>query len=123
MKRIFGIWTFLFMVLFFNGCVARSIFSSDALKNINSYADVKKEIHIGMSMDEVKTKWGEPAKRSTINSKTTWIYYELKSSKQDVKGILVQAITGGGSMDRKIVSISFNEQNIIENMNYSEYTR
>lgn len=86
--------------LMVNGCT--SLGSNAALKHVSSYSDARAQIRNGMSMDQVRKKWGSPATENTYNGQTTWNYAE------------------GGIRRAKVVSIVFNSRGRVKNVRYHE---
>ena len=104
-----------------NGCT--SLFSSECLKNVNSYSDARRAIKNGMTMSQVEKKWGRPNSKSSYNGRATWTYSEAKSSEQTFKNALYQGMTGRSSMDVKVVQIVFNSRNRVQKVRYIEQTQ
>lgn len=109
----------LFIVLGLSGCSISSIHNTKALENINSYADAKQAIQEGMTMDQVRSKWGEPSSYSTVNNKTMWIYSQIVTN-WGGKEVFTAAIGGYTPRDRKNVTVTFNTDNKVESVSYSK---
>ena len=120
MKKVF-LGLSIFIVLSFNGCT--SLYSSECLKNVNSYSEARKQIRNGMTMAQVTKKWGRPNSKNSYNGVSTWTYSEAKSSEKTFKNALYQGLTGRAKMDVKMVQIQFNSNGRVKKVTYLEQTQ
>ena len=101
------------------GCSVRNIHSNDSIKDISSYDEARKEISNGMTMDEVRARWGEPAAKTSQNNQTIWHYAYVVSNFNPLVAAMVIYQDAGES---KTITVTFDKSGRVSDLNFSSQT-
>jgi len=75
-----------------------------------------------MTMSEVLSSLGEPTARNTYNSKTIWGYQNNQLTINKSSKVVALALGGVVLPDTKSVLVHFNEQSLVERVDFNQQT-
>lgn len=96
-------------------CAVGNIHNNSNLENITSADQAKAEIRIGMTMEEVRSKWGKPSQTHTSNNTIHWGYSHRRA--------VVTGLPGLSKVKEKVVNVVFDNGRVsnvlfVENSNF-----
>jgi len=110
----------IFVSLFLLSACSENIHSNKSLRSVSSYEDVRKLVHEGMTKEQVRNSLGEPMIKNVINRQSIWLYGYRKRNLNTTAKVLSSVFTGDFAGDVKRLTIIFNDQGLVTNINYEE---
>lgn len=95
-------------------CTVPTPYNSAALEGVNSAQDARALVQTGMSMEQVRTKLGEPRSIQSFNNQTTW-GYAAGTGTFDALSIL----GAGARIDTRAIIITFNGSGRVSRVDFN----
>jgi len=114
--------SFIAVSLTLSACSVGNVHNSKSIKNINSQSQAQEAVRVGMTMSEVISSLGEPTTRNTYNGRTIWGYQNNQLTINKSSKVVALALGGVVLPDTKSVLVHFNEQSLVERVDFNQQT-
>lgn len=112
----------LFAGVFLTACELNNPFSSGIFQDVDSTADARAAIPLGLTMDQVRERVGPPKNILTRNNQTIWEYTSNSVGVNPATFLPVIGSLATNEPNFKSVAVTFNSRGRVSKVDYYEQT-